>query len=188
MTVQICNGSADTLSLWLVSAITYSSHTFDSLWSFLPATKSSRGLLDQHKLAIFTSESCGAGESENLRYKLAEFLSCFCDGWECEWVVVFICFCVLFGKCSIFEVNLYIAYNSIRAVNGTHACRSCRSGVHLNSFFRSATSGNLSHSHSPPPVFSCSNFQNPKICPNKFCGQFLLCNLNYQDNSPFCHP
>jgi hypothetical protein len=80
MTVQICNGSADTLSLWLVSAITYSSHTFDSLWSFLPATKSSRGLLDQHKLAIFTSESCGAGESENLRYKLAEFLSCFCDG------------------------------------------------------------------------------------------------------------
>lgn len=99
---------------------------------------------------------------------------------------MFICFCVLFGKCSIFEVKLYIAYNIIRAVNGTLTCRPCRSGVHLNSFFRSATSCNLSHSHSPPPPppFSCSNFQNPKICPNKFCEQFLLCNLNYEDNSP----
>jgi hypothetical protein len=36
-------------------------------------------------------------------------------------------------------------------VNGTLTCRPCRSGVHLNSFFRSATSCNLSHSHSPPP-------------------------------------
>jgi len=80
MTVQIYNGSADTMSLWLVTAIPYSFHTFDSLWSFLPATKRSRSLLDQHKLAFYTSGKLGGAESENLRYKLAEFLSCFCDG------------------------------------------------------------------------------------------------------------
>lgn len=162
------------MSLWLITAIPYSFHTFDSLWSFLPATKSSRSLLDQHKLAISTSENCGAGESENLRYKLAEFLSCFCDGWECEWVLVFICFCVLFGKCSIFEVKLYIAYNSIRAVNGTHACRPCRSGVHLNSFFRSATSGNLSHCRSPPHPYHAQISKTLKFALINFVSNFCF--------------
>jgi hypothetical protein len=61
MTVQIYTGSADTMSLWLVTATPYYFHTFDSVWSFLPATKSSRSLLGQHKLAILLLKVVGRG-------------------------------------------------------------------------------------------------------------------------------
>jgi hypothetical protein len=60
MTVQIYNGWADTMFLWLVAAIPYSFHPFDSLWSFLLATKTSRSLLEQHDLAILLLKAMGA--------------------------------------------------------------------------------------------------------------------------------
>jgi hypothetical protein len=46
--------------LWLVAAIPYSFHPFDSLWSFLLATKTSRSLLEQHDLAILLLKALGA--------------------------------------------------------------------------------------------------------------------------------
>jgi len=53
-------GGSDTMFLWLVAAIPYSFHPFDSLWSFLLATKTSRSLLEQHDLAILLLKAVGA--------------------------------------------------------------------------------------------------------------------------------
>ncbi len=85
MTVQIYNGSADTMFLWFVAAIPYFFQPFDSLWSFLLATKTPRSFLEHMN---FAAESCWC--RLNLSCKLGQDLSCFCDGGWC--VHLFLCF------------------------------------------------------------------------------------------------